>query len=276
VKNPPKLEAQLDEGEKVATLWIYGDIGTEVTSDQVVKMIESIPKSKPIIVRINSLGGFAHDGLAIYSALKQRGNTITRVDGIAASAASIIAMAGNPVQVFPHSQIFIHRAIINVFGNIKALKYAMEWLEKIDHSIATVYASKTRKSPKRIMDYMDGEFDGTIFSAEESLKLGFADVILSEDSNTNAINLSTDKEEKESPVTVKDKPNLPKNFVPSNPEGGDGEGVEGDWEAPNLEDKDRIEAHLREHLPKEEEEASKKLENELEFLLELFSFLTVV
>jgi len=201
---------------------VYGEVGVEANAEEIVQMIDSFPKEKPILVRINSFGGFVHDGLAIYAALKQRGNVITRVDGIAASAASVIAMAGSPVQVFPHSQLFLHRAIIGVVGNSKALRYAIDWLEKIDHSIATIYSQKTGKSLKRIEEYLDGEYDGTIFTADESMKIGLADVMLANE----------ESEEPEEPEQVA----VPKNFIPDNPPGGEGEAIEGDWENPSLED----------------------------------------
>lgn len=178
VHNPPKLRIRFTETPDHITLWVYGEIGTETTAEDVVQAVESLPSDRKILVRINSTGGYVHDGLAIYAALKQRGNVTTRIDGIAASAASIIAMAGTPVQVYPHSQIFLHRAVIGVVGNVKALRYATEWLEKVDHSIATIYSEKTGKSLRKVQEYLDGEFDGTIFTAEEAIKVGLADEML--------------------------------------------------------------------------------------------------
>lgn len=233
IKNPPKLKVKASEDEKSITLWVYGEIGTETNSEDVARMVESFPREKPILVRINSMGGYVHDGLAIYSALKQRKNVITRIDGIAASAASVIAMAGNPVQVFPHSQIFIHRASLWVSGNSKVLRHALEWLEKIDNSIASIYANKTGKDIQTIESFLDGDYDGTIFSAEDAMKNGFADVLLSEEQSTdveatNKVSIPTNIEDNSDDV--------PKNFVPNNPPNGDGEGVEGEWEKPNLSD----------------------------------------
>lgn len=232
---------------------MYGEVGVEANAEEIVQMIDSFPKEKPILVRINSFGGFVHDGLAIYAALKQRGNVITRVDGIAASAASVIAMAGSPVQVFPHSQLFLHRAIIGVVGNSKALRYAIDWLEKIDHSIATIYSQKTGKSLKRIEEYLDGEYDGTIFTADESMKIGLADVMLS-------------NEESEEPYAGK----------------ASLEGVEtalnslADDSSIPEEDRSLIEEHLKEHLPEdveetetEEEPEEAKVKDELDEVLAL-------
>lgn len=231
IKEAPRLEAKLETDGDRPTLWIYGGVGGDVSAEDVARAIAAVPKDKTIIVRINSIGGAAYDGLAIYSALKEHGRVITRIDGLAASAAGVIALAGNPVQAYKTSHLFLHRALMMTVGNTKEHRDSAAWLEKLDDSIAQIVAAKAGVSREQAMQWLDGEVDGTLFSSEEAMNAKLIDVVLPDDEPQQPETSESKAEKKQ-----RQEMEWPKNIIPSNPPGGDGEGVEGEWSTPTLGD----------------------------------------
>jgi len=225
----PKLRARCEKQGDVAVLWVYGDIGYEADAASVVQAINEIPRDTPIVVRINSLGGYVFDGIAIYSALRERKNVTTRIDGIAASAAAIIALAGRPVQSNKHGQLYVHRAWMAAVGNAKTMREAAAWLDKIDESIIEIVSAKTHKDRDTVVRWLDGEDDGTLFNASEAMNSGLVDVVLPEEQESTAPGDST-------PGTPQDAVPAIHAFIPQNPPGGDGIGIEGEWTRPTLGD----------------------------------------
>lgn len=223
----PKLRARCEKQGDVAVLWVYGDIGYEADAASVVQAINEIPRDTPIVVRINSLGGYVFDGIAIYSALRERKNVTTRIDGIAASAAAIIALAGRPVQSNKHGQLYVHRAWMAAVGNAKTMRETAAWLDKIDESIIDIVAAKTHKDRETVVKWLDGEDDGTLFNAMEAMNSGLVDVVLPESQD---IPDNTIDNEPRAAIPVIEA------FVPQNPPGGDGVGIEGEWTRPTLGD----------------------------------------
>lgn len=245
VKSPPKLRAKMQGGER-PTLWIYHDIGdqyAEQSTEDIVKWIASQSRRTRILVRINSYGGYFHDGIAIYNALREHGHAITRVDGVAASAAAIIALAGRPVQIAKGASLFVHRAYAAAVGNAKVFSEMAQTLEKFDEDIARVIAAKAGTTVEQAFAWLDGDVDGTWFNSEEALAWNLADVVLNQDESEEE-----QEEEDEQPTgdatedeetkktTSAMRRDVVMNFVPDNPSGGDGEGVEGDWTKPTLAD----------------------------------------
>lgn len=182
VKSPSKLGVRFENAE-TPTLWIYHDIGgdEQQSTEDVVRWIASQSSRKRILVRINSYGGVLHDGLAIYNALREHGHVVTRVDGVAASAAGIIALAGRPTQISSSASIFLHRAYAAAIGNAKVFADMAKMLSKSDNEIAKIVASKTGRSVEEAFAWLDGDVDGTWFNSDEALALNLADVVIGDE-----------------------------------------------------------------------------------------------
>lgn len=164
--------AAQQDGE--ATVYIYDEIDSfwGVSASDFVKEIAGI-EAPTIHVRINSPGGDVFDGLAIYNALKRHPSEIvTHVDGLAASAASVIAMAGDRVLMGAGTFMMIHNAWGIVIGDARDMRAMAESLEKISGSLAGIYATRTGKTADEIQAMLDAE---TWLSADESVEEGFAD-----------------------------------------------------------------------------------------------------
>lgn len=132
-----------------------------------------------IVVRISSPGGDVFDGLAIYNALRSHGAAVTTiVEGLAASAASFIALAGTTVRMQESAMMMIHRAWGLAIGNEADMTDMAATLKKIDGQLAGIYAKKTGKSVDDMLELMAGESDGTWFTADEAKEIGLADEII--------------------------------------------------------------------------------------------------
>lgn len=149
----------------------YGD---EVTPKQFENELNS--HSGDITVWINSPGGDVFSGSQIYTMLKEyKGKVTVRVDGLAASAASVIAMSGDSVEMSPSSMLMIHNPATIVFGETGDFQGAIEMLNEVKESIINVYELKTGISRQKISDMMDAE---TWISAKRAVELGFVDKML--------------------------------------------------------------------------------------------------
>lgn len=156
-----------------STVYIYEEINSfwGVSAQQFVKELNDI-KSSTIHVRINSPGGSFFDGMAIYNALRRHpAEIVSHVDGLAASSASIIALAGDRVVMGAGSFLMIHNAWGIAVGDGDELREMANVLDKITGSIVDVYARHTGKSVAQIEEMLDAE---TWLSAEEAVAEGFA------------------------------------------------------------------------------------------------------
>lgn len=152
--------------------WIYEMLELDATSPNDV--INQLPTSnEDIDILINSGGGNVASGSEIYTALKSySGNVNIKVVGVAASAASVIAMAGNHIEMSPTAQMMIHNASTIVAGDDRAMASASEMLNSVNRGIANAYIDKTGKSEQEILDLMNQE---TWLNAQDAVDLGFAD-----------------------------------------------------------------------------------------------------
>lgn len=126
-----------------------------------------------IDLHVNSPGGAIWDGLAIMNSLKaHRARVLVTVDGLAASAASIVAMAGDEVVMAEGSQMMIHRASGGAWGNSVFLRQTAAILDKIDANMANIYARRAGGDPAGWLELMDAE---TWYDAEEAVASGLAD-----------------------------------------------------------------------------------------------------
>ncbi len=129
-----------------------------------------------ITVWINSPGGDVFAAAQIYNMLMEYpGNVDVRIDGIAASAASVIAMAGNKVSMSPVAMMMIHNPMTVAMGDKKVMQQAIDMLDEIKESIINAYELKTGQTRTKIAHMMDAE---TWFNAKKAVELGFADDIL--------------------------------------------------------------------------------------------------
>lgn len=136
----------LDSADKDAELLVYGEISEywgEVDSKSFAEKLKSVT-SKNINVRINSPGGEVFAAQAIYSMLKRHSASVTVfIDGIAASAATIIAMAGDRVVMPENAMMMIHNPLTWMYGNANEMRETAELLDKVRETLLAVYRDKT-------------------------------------------------------------------------------------------------------------------------------------
>jgi ATP-dependent protease ClpP protease subunit len=138
----------------------------------------------PVTVLINSPGGDFFEGLAIYNLLREHPAEVTvQILGIAASAASIIAMAGDTIQIAKAGMIFIHNTQWCACGDRHVMQQAFEEMEGFDEIGAQLYVDRTGADLAQVHQWMDKE---TFFSGEASVSEGFADELLPGDTQRSA------------------------------------------------------------------------------------------
>ena len=167
-------------GEEERTLVLNGEIsdetwyGDEVTPALFAKELNA--GNGNITVWINSPGGDVYAAAQIYNMLMEyKGDVTVKVDALAASAASVIAMAGTTVLMSPPSLMMIHNPITVAIGDSKEMQKAGEMLNEVKESIMNAYEIKTGMDRKKISHLMDAE---SWFNAKKAVELGFADGIL--------------------------------------------------------------------------------------------------
>ena len=162
-------------GEK-AEIFIYDDIGySGMTAKDFVEDLKALGDVKELTVRINSYGGEVFAGLAIYNFLARHpANVTVWVDGIAASIASVIAMAGDKVIMPDNAFMMIHRSWGLVIGNAETMEEWAEIMRKFDNSIMLTYQ---KKSPKPVDEIEQLMSDESWLTAAEAVEWGFADEV---------------------------------------------------------------------------------------------------
>ena len=141
--------------------------------------------SGDITVWINSPGGDCVAAAQIYNMLMDyKGNVTVKIDGIAASAASVIAMAGTKVLMSPVSMLMIHNPMTAAFGDCGEMQKAIEMLGSVKDSIINAYEIKTGLSRARLSHLMDAE---TWMDANKAVELGFADEVMTRTDQTEDI-----------------------------------------------------------------------------------------
>lgn len=159
-----------------AKIYIYDVISWYgVSADEFVKDLNAVT-AKTINLHINSPGGDVFDGMAIHSALKSHpAKIITKIDGLAASIASVIALAGDEIHIAKGGFFMIHNAFSGIIGDANDMRKMADVLDKITGSIAGFYADKIGKSEEYVLDKMNDE---TWYTAAEALDEGFVDVVI--------------------------------------------------------------------------------------------------
>lgn len=167
-------------------LELYGTIASESWFDDDVtpQMFkdELFAGDGDVVIYLNSPGGDCIAASQIYTMLMDyKGNVTVKIDGIAASAASVIAMAGTEVLMAPTSLMMIHNPMTAAFGSRDEMQKAIEMLEEVKESIINAYEIKTNLSRARISHLMDSE---TWMNAKRAIELGFADAMMTEEKIT--------------------------------------------------------------------------------------------
>lgn len=156
--------------------WIYEWFGIEATSPNSVSKVIDEANGEDIEVEINSGGGSVFAGSEIYTALKSYpGNVTVKIVGLAASAASVIAMAGDKVMMSPTAQIMIHNVSTYTSGDYRDMEHSAEVLKSANKTIANAYRLKTGKTQEELLKLMDNE---TWMTAQKAKELGFIDEIM--------------------------------------------------------------------------------------------------
>nr|WP_314074431.1 head maturation protease, ClpP-related [uncultured Roseococcus sp.] len=153
---------------------VIGDPWDGVTARDVAGFLAEVPPG-PLTVRINSPGGYTDDGMAIYNMLAQRGDVTTVVDGVAASAASIVLMAGGKRQAYASSLVMIHRSWTVTIGNEDDMASALDILRKTDGMMADIYTGRGSQTVEEYAAAMRAE---TYYSGAEALAAGLVDQVI--------------------------------------------------------------------------------------------------
>lgn len=175
----------LERGDNVITMFdIIGEdfwSGGGVTAKGVASQLRAIG-DRPVEVQINSPGGDMFEGIAIYNVLREHPQPITiKVMGMAASAASVITMAGDTVEIGAASFIMIHNCWVLAMGNRHDMRETADFLEPFDAAMVEVYAARSGQSADDITKWMDAE---TFMSGSQAIERGFADALLNADKLT--------------------------------------------------------------------------------------------
>lgn len=174
----PKLLTVRMKAEDTAEVLLYDQIGRDpffgegVDAKGFREQIRAV-KAKTINLRINSPGGSVLEAAAILQALDEHPARIeVDVDGVAASAASVVMMAGDRIRVASNALVMIHNPMAGVLGDAADMRHTADLLDKVKGQIIDSYKRKSGKSRTQISDWMDAE---TWFTGREAVEAGLAD-----------------------------------------------------------------------------------------------------
>jgi len=190
--------------------WIYEWFDMEATSPGDVEKIIEEADGEDLEVEINSGGGEVYAGSEIYTLLKgYKGNVLVSILGIAASAASVIAMAGKTVSISPTAQIMVHNVSSGARGDYRALQHEADVIKNYNKSIANAYMLKTGMKQDELLKLMDDE---TWLNAQQAKEMGFADEIMFDDQTLLVASLNS------SALLPMEVINKVRNLIKNNPE----------------------------------------------------------
>ena len=170
----PNAVTQGDE----MTIYVHGVISQcwgDVDAQEFTKTLAN-STAKTLHLRINSPGGDVFDARSMMTAISQfKGKTVAHIDGVAASAATVVCMACNEVEIAQGANFMIHNAWTLAMGNKADMAKTMQLLEKTDEGLVEDYARRSGQPKDTIRQWMENE---TWFSADEALKYRFADRVV--------------------------------------------------------------------------------------------------
>ena len=175
------LEPKASAENTISMLDVIGEDpwgGGGVTSRRVAAALRSIGDQE-VVVELNSPGGDFFEGVAIYNALRAHPQKVTvRILSLAASAASIIAMAGDEIEIGKAGFLMVHNAWVVAMGNRHDMAEAAKMLEPFDDAMAMLYSERAGVDPAKAAAWMDSE---TMFTGEQAIEVGLADSFLPAD-----------------------------------------------------------------------------------------------
>lgn len=177
------------EGVLASESWFEDDVTPKMFREELEQ------RSGNVTVRINSPGGDVFAGIAVYNMLNEHDGDITvKVDGIAASIASLIAMSGDNILMLPGSMMMVHLPWSIVAGNSEDMEREAEALKKVGDSMVPIYVSRSGQTEEKVKELLKAE---TWMTAEDAVELGFADKAIEakasiSDSIKNALSFASD------------------------------------------------------------------------------------
>lgn len=207
---PPKAEMTFDLAPRALAAWEPTALASS-TDDDVITIFDPIGESwdgsgvtvgrisdelraigaKPVTVQINSPGGNFFDGLAIYNLLRAHSNMVTvQVMGVAASAASIIAMAGDEIQIARSGLMMVHNAQWIAVGDRHAMIEAHDKMVNFDQAMVSLYVDRTAMKPEEIAAMMD---ETTFMTGPVAMEKGFATSLLEADETPTKIRAANER-----------------------------------------------------------------------------------
>ncbi|MFP7605038.1 head maturation protease, ClpP-related [Serratia quinivorans] len=178
------LKAAASDDNTISVFDVIGQDywGEGVTAKRIAGTLRSM-NGADVTVNINSPGGDMFEGLAIYNLLREyQGKVTVKVLGLAASAASIIAMAGDDIQIGRGAFLMIHNCWVVAIGNRHDFAAMVDYLEPFDNAMADIYAARSGLDSDAIKQMMDSE---TYIGGSDAIEKGLADGLLSSDSVTS-------------------------------------------------------------------------------------------
>lgn len=166
-----------------ADIYVYGAIGGDwfgegVTARQFAEDLKKVGNVATINVRINSEGGSVFDGRTMHSLLvDHKARKVVHVDGLAASAASFLAMAGDEILIARGAFIMIHNSAIMTFGGADDLRRTADLLDSVNSTIRETYAARSGADMEQIKAWMDAE---TWFTGPEAVAAKLADKVVAD------------------------------------------------------------------------------------------------
>ncbi|MRV72555.1 Clp protease ClpP [Duganella sp. FT92W] len=174
---PGRVRIAAATAAREAELLIYGDIGygwydEGITAASITQEIAELDVDT-LHVRINSGGGLVFEGIAIYYALvRHPAEVIVHIDGIAASIASVIAMAGDTIQISEGAHLMIHKPWSFAMGDANSMRKEADILDKLEAGLVDIYAARTEADRDELQQWVEAE---TWFLGQEAVDAGFAD-----------------------------------------------------------------------------------------------------
>lgn len=181
----PARNVVVRQNGEILLYGVIGDWWDGLDSSSIIQAVDQLGEIDKLVVRINSPGGLVHEGMAIFNFLKDHPAAVTiRVDGLAASIASIVALAGDEIIMGKGSMMMIHNPWNVVWGDADALRQEADVLEKITGQLVGIYAEATGKSEPDILAKMEAE---TWMTDEEAVAEGFATAVAGADASAEPV-----------------------------------------------------------------------------------------
>lgn len=178
-----------NKGSEKATIYIYDEIGLfGISATQFVEALNAI-KAPALDLRINSPGGSVFEGITVANAIRRHSAKVTtHIDGVAASIASVVALAGDAVRIADNAFFMIHDPFVMCFGTAEEMRKTADTLDSVAKTaIIAAYTKKTGKTEDEIKAWMAAE---TWFTADEALAAGFVDAVDKDEEVKNSAGIS--------------------------------------------------------------------------------------